>query len=274
MNVDLHLHSDWSDGSMSVTGVVKLAKLLKLDVIAITDHDTAAHLQTALDEGRKQRLRVIPGVEISAFDPGTGRKVHLLGYHVRDARKIGEVCRPYLEERHQAGLQAVDRVRAAGYPIDREDALRHVGAGGVLYRTHIMHALAERGYTATIYGGLYNALFGANGAAAVKTGYMSAEDAVHLIKSAGGFAVLAHPFQYNSMGLLPSLTDWGLDGIECRHHTQTPERQAAVQAAAKRHGLFLTGGSDWHGLYSSKAQPPGAMNVTLPADHPLLAKEL
>jgi predicted metal-dependent phosphoesterase TrpH len=270
MNVDLHLHSDWSDGSMSVPGVVKLAKLLKLDAIAVTDHDTMANLPMVTEEGRRQGLRVIPGVEVSAFDPETGRKVHLLGYHVQDARKINDGCRPYLEERHRAGLQAVDRVREAGYPMDREDALRYVGPGGILYRTHIMRALAERGYTATIYGDLYNALFGKNGAAAVQSSYMPAKDAVRLIKDAGGRAVLAHPFQYDSMELLPKLTAWGLDGAECWHHTQTPERQAAVREGAERRGLFLTGGSDWHGLYSDKPNPPGAMNVTLPASHPLL----
>jgi predicted metal-dependent phosphoesterase TrpH len=270
MNVDLHLHSDWSDGSMSVPGVLKLAKLLKLDTVAVTDHDTMAHARIVRDEGQRQGLRVIPGVEISARDPETDRKVHLLGYHVQDPQQITGRCRPYLEERHQAGLQAIERVRAAGYPIDREDVLSYVGAGGVIYRAHIMRALAERGYTATIYGDLYNALFGKNGAAAVQTGYMSAKDALSLIKSAGGFTVLAHPFQYDSMGLLPELAAWGLDGIEYRHHTQTPERQAAAQAAAERHGLFLTGGSDWHGLYSDKPLPPGAMNVTLPEDHPLL----
>jgi predicted metal-dependent phosphoesterase TrpH len=256
---------------MSVPGVLKLAKLLKLDVIAITDHDTMANLRIVLDESREQGLSVIPGVEISSFDPGTGRKVHLLGYHIQDAQRINDVCLPYLEERHQAGIRAVERIREAGYPIDREDVSRYLGASGVVYRTHIMHALAERGYTATIYGDLYATLFGAGGVAAVRMDYMPAKEAVHLIKNAGGFAVLAHPFQYDSIGLLPDLAAWGLDGVECWHHTQTPERQATVRAAAERHGLFLTGGSDWHGLYSDKAQPPGAVNAVLPEDHPLLA---
>jgi predicted metal-dependent phosphoesterase TrpH len=271
MNVDLHLHSDWSDGSMSIPETVKLAKLLKLEAIAITDHDTMSNLQMALNEGQRQGVRMIPGVEISAFDPETGRKVHLLGYRIQDAQLITTRCRPYLEERHQAGLLAVERIRAAGYPIDYEDVLRHVGKGGILYRTHIMHALAERGYTATIYGALYDALFGKNGVAATQSGYMPAKDAVRLIKSAGGFAVLAHPFQYDSMGLLPDLATCGLDGVEYLHHTQNQERQATVQAAADRHGLFLTGGSDWHGLYSDKPLPPGAMNVILPENHPLLS---
>jgi predicted metal-dependent phosphoesterase TrpH len=274
MHVDLHLHSAWSDGSMDIRSVVRLAKRLKLEAIAVTDHDTAAHLRIAADEGRRQGLPVIPGTEISAFDPGTGRKVHLLGYHIRDAQKINRACRPYLEERHQANLRALDRVREAGYPIDREDVLPYVGSGGVLYRVHIMRALVECGYTAGIYGDLYHALFGKNGAAFVPTRYMPAKDAVELIKSAGGFAVLAHPFQYDSMELLPELTAWGLDGIEYRHHTQTAERQKAVQWAAEKHRLFLTGGSDWHGLYSEKpALRPGAMKVNLQKNHPLFRRE-
>ncbi|MDR2027996.1 MAG: hypothetical protein LBP93_00510, partial [Treponema sp.] len=95
--------------------------------------------------------------------------------------------------------------------------------------------------------------------------YMSAEEAVRLIRDCGGLAVLAHPFQYDTMGLLPRLAELGLAGIEYKHPTQTPERQRAVQEAARRYGLFLTGGSDFHGLYSECPVPPGAMDAELPA---------
>jgi predicted metal-dependent phosphoesterase TrpH len=95
---------------------------------------------------------------------------------------------------------------------------------------------------------------------------MNAEEAVRLIRNCGGMAVLAHPFQYDTMGFLPRLVELGLSGIEHKHPTQTPERQLAVEEAARRYGLFLTGGSDFHGLYSERPILPGAMNAELPAE--------
>jgi predicted metal-dependent phosphoesterase TrpH len=95
---------------------------------------------------------------------------------------------------------------------------------------------------------------------------MSAEEAVRLVRDCGGIAVLAHPFQYDSMELLPKLVEWGLGGIECWHHSQTPERERSVREAAERHGLFLSGGSDFHGLYSKKPLTIGAIGAELPAE--------
>jgi predicted metal-dependent phosphoesterase TrpH len=271
IKADLHLHSTWSDGSMRVPQIVKLAKLIGLDAISITDHDTMANMSEAAAEGRRQSLSVLPGVEISAFNPGTGRKAHILGYHVKDAQALTDACRPYLDARRRANLLALERVRAAGYPIDAEDVSLYLGEGGIPHRQHIMHALADRGYTPSIYGGLYDRLYGPNGIAVAKSDYMPAADAIRLIRETGGFAVLAHPFQYDSMEYLPALVSHGLNGIECWHHTQTPERQAAVKAAAAKHGLFLTGGTDWHGLYSEKTIAPGALDIKLPENHPLLS---
>jgi predicted metal-dependent phosphoesterase TrpH len=271
IKVDLHLHSSWSDGSMRIPRIVKLAKSIGLDAISITDHDTMANMREAAAEGERQNLRVLPGVEISAFNPDTGRKIHILGYLVRDAQTLTDACEPYRDARRRANLMALERVRAAGYPIDEDDVSLYVGESGIPHRQHIMHALADRGYAPAIYGELYDRLYSPNGIAVAKSDYMPASDAVRLIKETGGFAVLAHPFQYDSMEYLPALVSLGLDGIECWHHTQTPERQAAVKAAAREYVLFLTGGSDWHGLYSEKTIPPGALDIRLPEKHVLLS---
>jgi predicted metal-dependent phosphoesterase TrpH len=249
---DLHIHSDWSDGSLSIPQIVKTAGALGLAAIAITDHDTTAGWEEAEAEGAKQGLEVILGIEVSAFDPDTGRKVHVLGYGMTDRETVETACRPYLEDRRRANLEALSLIRAAGYPLDEADLSPYIGKGGVLYRQHIMHALADRGYAPAIYGPLYRELFGPGGAAVVKSRYMPAEEAVRLIADCGGAAVLAHPFQYDSLGLLPRLVAQGLSGVECWHHTQTPEREELVREKAEQYGLFLTGGSDFHGLYAEK----------------------
>jgi predicted metal-dependent phosphoesterase TrpH len=270
IKADLHLHSSWSDGSMRIPQIVKLAKLIGLDAISITDHDTMANMREAAEEGERQNQRVLSGVEISAFNPDTGRKVHILGYLVKDAKFLTEACKPYLDARRRANLLALERIRAIGYPIDADDVSLYIGEGGIPHRQHIMHALADRGYTPTIYGELYDKLYGRNGIAAARSDYMPAADAVRLVRETGGLAVLAHPFQYDSMEYLPILVSYGLNGIECWHPTQTPERQAAVKEAAAKYSLFLTGGSDWHGFYSEKTITPGALDIRLSENHDLL----
>jgi predicted metal-dependent phosphoesterase TrpH len=274
MKVDLHLHSNWSDGSLGIPQLVRFAKSLDLDAASITDHDTMAGQAEALEEGKKQGLRIICGVEISAFNPETGRKAHILGFNVRDTEGLDRACRPFLEARHRKNLQSVDRITAAGYPISQSDVLEYASLDGTVYRQHVMHALVDRGYAPSIYGPLYTKLFGPGGLAAVKASYMNAEEAIRLIRDCGGLAVLAHPFQYDSMDFIPQLTAWGLVGIEYRHHTQTPQRQEAVIEAARRFNLFLTGGSDFHGFYSEKTLPPGCTGTEITADHPLMVMPL
>jgi predicted metal-dependent phosphoesterase TrpH len=269
MKADLHVHSAWSDGSLSVPALVRFAKALGLGALAITDHDTMEGQREALEEGKRRGIRIIPGVEISALDGATGRKVHILGYRVEDAEGLTRACRPYLEDRGRANREAGKLIRAAGYPVEDEEFLAYAGKSGILYRQHLMRALADRGYTPTIYGPLYDALFGPGGFATVKSAYMAVEEAVRLVKDCGGYPVLAHPFMYKSLALTPALVKHGLAGIECWHHTQTPERKRLVREMAGRHGLFLTWGSDFHGLYSEKPLPPGAFARELSKPHPL-----
>jgi predicted metal-dependent phosphoesterase TrpH len=163
-------------------------------------------------------------------------------------------------------MDSVDLIIKAGYAICREDLSDYAARDGTVYRQHIMHALADRGYTAAIYGPLYTRLFGPGGIAYVEARYMNAEEAVRLIRDCGGLAVLAHPFQYDTMGFLPRLVELGLSGIEYKHPTQSPERQRAVREAARHYGLLLTGGSDFHGLYSENPVLPGAMDAELPGE--------
>jgi predicted metal-dependent phosphoesterase TrpH len=269
MKADLHVHSAWSDGSLSVPELVRFAKALGLGALSITDHDTMAGQREALEEGKRRGIRIIPGVEVSALDGETGRKVHILGYRVEDTEGLTRACRPYLEDRGRANREAGKLIRAAGYPVGDEEFLAYAGQGGILYRQHLMHALADRGYTNTIYGPLYARLFGPGGLAVAASAYMAVEEAVRLIRDCGGYPVLAHPFMYDSLDSVPKLVRHGLAGIECWHHTQTPERERLVREKAEHYRLFLTGGSDFHGLYSEKPLSPGAFAAELHGGHPL-----
>lgn len=259
IQADLHIHSWWSDGSLSPAQIIKFGKMQGLTRMAVTDHDTMEGQDEVMEQGRRQGMAVIPGIEISAYQPKNGRKIHILGYGMTRPEKINKVLRPYLEERDEAARKALARVWAAGYRIDDEDVSPYLGKGGILYRQHIMHALIDRGYDTAIYGPLYQKLFGKDGIAMVKSSYIPAAEAVRLVLECGGQPVLAHPFQYDSADSLPELAAAGLAGIECWHPTQTKQRQAQVKKLAAQYNLFLTGGSDAHGLYTEWPDPIGGI---------------
>jgi predicted metal-dependent phosphoesterase TrpH len=132
MKVDLHIHSNWSDGSISVKQIVSLAKTLGIGAISITDHDTMAGQKEAVEEGKKQEVLVIPGVEISAFNPETGRKTHILGFNVKDMDGLNSGCRPYLEARYAKNLESVDIITKAGYPVNREIIQEYAALDGIV----------------------------------------------------------------------------------------------------------------------------------------------
>lgn len=270
MRADLHMHSRWSDGSLEVSNLIKLGKKSGLSVMSITDHDTMEGQEEVRIEGKKQGVRTINGVEISACNPETGRKVHILGYNIADEKAVTETLRPYLTERHEAVKSAVGRIAKAGYAVDLEDVLAYAGRGGYLYKQHIMHALADRGYTTSIYGEFNKKLFGKNGIAFVRSRYIQAVEAVRLVKECGGSPVLAHPYQYDSMDIVPELMRYGLSGIEYCHPTQSGGRKIRVEETAMAFGLFLTGGSDAHGLYTEEVYPLGSMEFRMAQKHPLL----
>ncbi len=266
------MHSRWSDGSLEVPKIIGLGKKSGLSVMSVTDHDTMEGQEEVRDEGQRQGMRVINGVEISAINPETGRKVHILGYNIRDEKTVTSTLRPYLMERHEAALRAAEQVSQAGYAIDTAEILPYVGKGNFLYKQHIMHALADRGYTTSIYGELYKKLFGKNGIAVIKSRYIPVKEAVRLVAECGGSPVLAHPYQYDSMDLAPQLLRLGLKGIEYCHPTQSNGRKIRVEETAMAFGLFLTGGSDAHGLYSEAAYPLGCTEFRMEESHPLLKR--
>ncbi len=267
---DLHLHSTFSDGSLSPRQIAELASHLHIHAISITDHDTLAGQAEALAAGREYGIKIITGIEISARSRQLDRKVHILGYGVRDTQRVEAACLPYLLSRHKASLKRIALLRKAGYPIDVDIVLGYTGKSRIIYRQHIMHALIDRGYGSSIYGLLYNRCFGKGGIAVVESDCIEACDAVGLVKDAGGLAVLAHPFSYGSMELLPKLKAAGLDGIEYSHPSNDTQRQQDIMDAATQLGLFLTGGSDAHGLYTEGPCLPGSFGIVLDQEHRLL----
>ena len=245
---DLHCHSKLSDGSTSLEDIVFYAKRAGLDALAITDHDTLAGASRAQVLGKRYGITVIPGVEISTFDPDTQRRGHILCYlPLKPDRLAGLLSRP-LAQRRISGEQMIQKVSRL-YPVTREHILRYAAASNSIYKVHIMQALLDLGYDTSIYGQLYAQLFSdSGGSCLVKTAYPSLEEVLQTVKQAHGIAVFAHPSVYRSMELVRRLAPSGfIDGIEVYHPRNTEEDQQQLLTLCRQNGLLITGGTDYHG---------------------------
>ena len=259
---DLHCHSKLSDGSTSLEDIVFYAKRAGLDALAITDHDTLAGASRAQVLGKRYGITVIPGVEISTFDPDTQRRVHILCYLPLKPDRLAGLLSRTLEQRRISGEQMIQKVSRL-YPVTREHILRYAAASNSIYKVHIMQALLDLGYDTSIYGQLYAQLFSdSGGSCLVKTAYPSLEEVLQTVKQAHGIAVFAHPSVYRSMELVRRLAPSGfIDGIEVYHPRNTEEDQQQL-TRCRQNGLLITGGTDFHGSYASRRANPLATCVT------------
>ncbi|MFD6206963.1 PHP domain-containing protein [Peribacillus sp. NPDC060253] len=266
MKVELHCHTNISDGSSSFVELLEIAKRENIGHLAITNHDTTMGLQEMVEMGKDQGIEIIPGIEVSGYDFARGRRVHILGYFVEHGHKaLEELCNPLIEKRNAASEKMVERLINAGYQITWNQVSKFRGGTGV-YKQHIMLALQEAGYTNSIYGALYKKIFsrGQNGEepgiAFIPMEYVDAILAVKAIRAAGGVPVLAHPGQYESFEMIPDLVEAGLEGIEVLHpHHGHAEEERAIQYA-DQYNLIKTGGSDFHGEYGDKPNLLGSMS--------------
>lgn len=254
MKADLHIHTTFSDGSFTLASCAVLAREKQLDVIAVTDHDTTTHFKYCRrqDEEEKQRgsrLKILPGIEISAWDYQKEVRVHILGYGIKDTDLIQEYTLPIREARHENSLKQIAVLKKNGFHIEEDKVPR--AEGKYIYKQHIMAYLVSRGLVREMFGEFYQKTFKNRGICDFDTEYPSACEAVDAVCRAGGAAVLAHPGQQHNFDLIPKLAGCGLKGVELHHHSNLPADEQLVRTYARHHKLFLTGGSDFHGIYEA-----------------------
>ncbi len=261
MSCDLHCHTKLSDGSVGIEELIALAVRRGLKTIAITDHDTFAGAVRGVNIGRRQGITVLPGAELSAVDPTTGRKVHILCYNCAFPARLEGLCHRTLENRKKEATERLRRVLRY-YPLPPEVVVRCAAGSAAVYIPHIMHALTDAGFADGIFGEVHEHLFGAKGVAKVEENLPDVREVIDLIHSAEGLAVMAHPFVYKSTDLMEQLVKEGrLDGVEVVHPRQSEEQQAALRDFAEQYHLLVTGGSDFHGMYSRKPHAIGSTTV-------------
>mgnify|MGYP000949383284 FL=1 len=258
--VDLHLHTMFSDGVLTPEELVVRCREASVQVIAVTDHDTVAGLPRAAAEARRQGIRLIEGVELSI--EYQGQDIHVLGYgvsagHGAFAAMLGELERAREERLH--GM--LGRLSGLGLPLTAEE-VRSRALGRVIGRPHVAEALLARGWIEN-YNDAFRYYIGAGCPAYLPNRTLAPENAIAVIRAAGGVPVLAHPGAYADWSaVLDRFVQAGALGIEVHHPRHDPDLAQTMAEEARRRGLIPTGGSDFHGGGRGDASP-GTWGVTV-----------
>jgi 3',5'-nucleoside bisphosphate phosphatase len=247
--IDLHTHSNRSDGTFEPAEVVRLAAERALDVVALTDHDTTDGLAEALATGSVVGVEVVPGVEFSAeFE---GNSVHVLCYWMdpQDAALQLELRR-LREDRFRRGELMVGKLQELGLPVAFQ-RVRAIAGDATIVRPHIAQAMVEAGVVATEKEA-FERYIGDGGPAHVAKHALDPVNAVALIDGAGGVCALAHPGMWGDQSSVPvelieRMAAAGMRGLEVDHPDHPPEMRERYRTLAGELGLIGTGGSDCHG---------------------------
>lgn len=252
MICDLHCHTKISDGSLGIEDIISQAKRTGIDWLSITDHDTMASFSRADVLAQREGIKILHGVELSAWDKERNSKVHILCYAPQKPDRLEGLCLKSCEIRKACSKEMIDKVMQK-FPITLESILKHTTASKSIFKQHIMRALIDYGYALEFYGDLDRELFNPKtGSCYVEREYPDVNFVIDLIHTARGVAVMAHPMQYDNTELLVELAEKGrIDGVEIGHHSADEKQRSELTAIADRYGLIKTGGSDFHGLYNS-----------------------
>jgi predicted metal-dependent phosphoesterase TrpH len=248
--VDLHIHSTASDGSLSPEEIIKTAEQAGLRAIAITDHDTVEGSIEALQHQHASSLEILPAIEISASsDSGA---MHMLGYLIRlDDPSLRQILKVIQEGRANRNRQIVRRLQDLGVDISYKE-ISEASGGGQIGRPHIAQVLLSKRIVQSIDEAFVRFL--RKGRPAYVERYrLSPVESIQAILQAGGVPVLAHPFTLYAKTerdldrIVAELKHAGLKGLEAYYPSHGPMRTAQYERLAHRHGLLMTGGSDFHG---------------------------
>ncbi len=252
--IDLHIHTNASDGSMTPTESLAMAKSLGLKAIAITDHDTIDGCIEVLESGLPSELEFLTGVEISAQFPDSFKSkagFHMLGYDIKpDNEELKKVLSLLKNAREDRNSSIIERLNGLGVEINIKDVATEAEKG-LIGRPHFAKVFLRKGYVASM-DEAFKRYIGTEGIAYVPKYRMPWDKAINAIRSAGGIPVLAHPLFLRMdnrklrdfVGMLKSA---GLEGIEIYYPDHKPENYSFYLNLAKEFNLKVTGGTDFHG---------------------------
>ncbi len=258
MQIDLHMHSVFSDGRYEPAKLVEMAMQQNLHAIALTDHDSLEGVGEFVQAGKEHGIETIPGVELSAeFE---GRDLHILGYGVDPTHEgFQDMLHKFRETRFKRGIKIVEKLNALGVDIEPAEVLAACGKGA-LGRPHIATVLVEKGVVSRI-AEAFDKYIADGGPAYVPKYKMDPSEAVEHIRAAGGLSFVAHPGVFlNNMEEMEELLSNGFDGVEVFHPAHNGGMTNELQTIAERRGLLISGGSDFHG-FNGRHVAIGAVKV-------------
>ena len=244
-HADLHLHTNFSDGTLTPVELVREIALKGIEVISVSDHDIVDGLPAATREAKRHKIRVIPGVELSSAMEG--KEVHVLGLFIDpEHRELSKRLSEFRGERLRRGKLMVERLKKLGLHIDYDELAASVVDGGSLGRPHIARKLMEAGYVTSIPDA-FDRYLGMGRPGYVGKAVLSPAQAIDLVHTVGGLAFLAHPGALRRDDMVPKLFRAGLDGIEAYHSDHDAKTALHYRSMAERFGKLVSGGSDFHG---------------------------
>ena len=250
MVIDLHTHTNFSDGTDTPTELINKALAAGIKVIGLTDHDSIGGWQEAT-AALRPGIALVPGAEISC-QTTDGISVHILGLLFDSSNtELMNTLEKTRENRHGRMEKIIARINQAGIDISVEDVLEQLSDGATLGRPHLADALVKKGVVASRDEAFAQMLHN-NSKYYVAHYSPTPEAAIKLIKAAGGVSVIAHPMASHrgrtiSLETFGSLIESGLDGIEVDHRDHSPDEKTQLIALARQANLVMTGASDYHG---------------------------
>jgi len=248
-NIDLHTHSTASDGTFTPEQLVDYAIEKNLAAIALTDHDTVDGLSAALAHAASRNIEVIPGIELST--EYRGKDVHIVGLFIRHHEPVfRDRLKEFCDSRDNRNIKMAQCLTDAGFPLTVEE-LASAFPGAVITRAHFARLMLEKGYIRNL-NQAFEKYIGDDCPYYVPREKVTPVDGVRLILSAGGVPILAHPLLYKMKEaeldeLIVPLKQAGLVGIEAIYPSHAPADEAYVRRLAQKHGLLVSGGTDFHG---------------------------
>ena len=267
IQVDLHLHTKASDGTLTPTELVELCASRGLKTIAISDHDSTEGLTEAFAAAESiPDLRIIPAIELSTDVPGS--EIHILGYFIDTADShFQDTLARFREGRFDRGRSMVKRLNSMGYAIEWS-RVQQIAGDASIGRPHIASAMVEAGYF-KYPNQVFDELIGREGPAYVERMKLTPEDAIVMLLRNGAVPVMAHPTYSqvkSSRGEVQELDDTvrhmkehGLAGVEVYYGDYTPEQVADLKRIADEFDLIPCGGSDYHCSGNPGEPEPGTV---------------
>lgn len=247
--VDLHVHSNASDGTLSPEEVVRYAASKQLKAMALTDHDTIAGITQAKTAAAECGIELIPGIELSCFYQAT--EIHILGFFIDEHSEVlNEGLKHLVDIRTRRNEVMLKRFQDDGFQFTLED-LTGGNPDTVITRAHFARVLVDKGYAPNM-GKAFDKYLQYGGKYCMRKEVVTPAQAMKLLTSSGAWPCLAHPMQYH-LGydqirvLVGSLKEQGLRGLEVYHSSQNPYQSSKLREIAREFGLLPSGGSDFHG---------------------------